>query len=208
MNDYENAPATKMLATNCVCCGRPLVDARSVELGIGPECRGEIDGNIAEDTRKAANKYVFEAAIAAQGGKVEEVLRIADAIDALGLKVLADKVRRRFNGVTERKVDITIEEADGYLKVKTPFRRGDKDAFIAAWRDIPGRRFKDGANIIPANQKMALWSLLKEFFGGKYGRGSKGLFRIPQPEPKPVVQAEPSPAQSDKLVQMELATVA
>lgn len=36
---YENAPATKMLATHCACCARPLVDAESVELGIGPDCR-------------------------------------------------------------------------------------------------------------------------------------------------------------------------
>lgn len=36
---YENAPATKLLATHCCCCARPLVDAKSVELGIGPECR-------------------------------------------------------------------------------------------------------------------------------------------------------------------------
>ena len=36
-NDYTQAPATLMLATNCVCCGRALVDAVSVELGIGPE---------------------------------------------------------------------------------------------------------------------------------------------------------------------------
>lgn len=37
MNTYENAPATKMLATNCVVCGRALVDAVSVEMGIGPD---------------------------------------------------------------------------------------------------------------------------------------------------------------------------
>jgi hypothetical protein len=36
---YENAPATKLLATHCACCARPLVDALSVELGIGPDCR-------------------------------------------------------------------------------------------------------------------------------------------------------------------------
>lgn len=36
---YENAPATILLATHCACCGRPLVDAASVETGIGPDCR-------------------------------------------------------------------------------------------------------------------------------------------------------------------------
>lgn len=37
MSSYETAPATRKLATHCVCCGRPLVDARSVSLGIGPK---------------------------------------------------------------------------------------------------------------------------------------------------------------------------
>jgi hypothetical protein len=36
---YENAPATKLLATHCACCARPLVDAVSVEAGVGPDCR-------------------------------------------------------------------------------------------------------------------------------------------------------------------------
>jgi hypothetical protein len=36
---YESAPATKMLATQCACCGRPLVDAASIEAGMGPICR-------------------------------------------------------------------------------------------------------------------------------------------------------------------------
>jgi hypothetical protein len=36
---YESAPATKLLATHCACCSRPLVDAVSVETGIGPDCR-------------------------------------------------------------------------------------------------------------------------------------------------------------------------
>lgn len=39
MSDYENAPATKMLASHCACCARPLVDAVSVETGVGPDCR-------------------------------------------------------------------------------------------------------------------------------------------------------------------------
>ena len=36
---YESAPATAMLATHCAACGRPLLDADSVEAGLGPECR-------------------------------------------------------------------------------------------------------------------------------------------------------------------------
>ena len=37
-NGYEDAVSTKLLATHCCMCNRPLRDARSVELGIGPIC--------------------------------------------------------------------------------------------------------------------------------------------------------------------------
>jgi len=185
MSDYTAAPATKMLATNCVVCGRPLVDARSVEMGIGPECRESAKGGIDDGTRQVANEYVYDAAIAAQEGRIEDVMRHAQTIEDMGLKGLADKIRRRFRKASEREADITIEVEGAYYKVKTPFRRGDKEAFIAAWRRIPGRRYRNRLNYIPVAQKTVLWALLREFFGGKYGRGPKGLFRIPKPEPKP-----------------------
>lgn len=41
MTTYENAPATRLLATHCCVCGRPLLDSDSVEIGIGPTCRGK-----------------------------------------------------------------------------------------------------------------------------------------------------------------------
>ena len=40
---YENAPATMLVATHCCVCNRPLVDADSVEMGIGPTCRGHVE---------------------------------------------------------------------------------------------------------------------------------------------------------------------
>jgi hypothetical protein len=39
MNSYINAAATKFIATHCACCGKPLVDADSVQAGVGPDCR-------------------------------------------------------------------------------------------------------------------------------------------------------------------------
>jgi hypothetical protein len=185
MSDYTEAPATKMLATHCVCCGRPLVDACSVELGIGPECRNGIFPEGVDDAdRKAANKHVYEAALAAQNGAAEKVVEYADAIRKLGFVELADKVERRFkDGVAnvERKADITIEEKEGYMLVSTPYRRGDAEAFKKAWRDIPGRRYigKRKANEVPVAQKAAVWELLKRFFPGKWGNGPKGAFRVP-----------------------------
>ena len=180
MSNYLNAPATRLLATNCIVCGRALVDAISVSLGIGPECRdGENDG-ISEETRVAANKLVFEASLAASAGEIYKVHEFADAIRALGLENLAEKVGRRFvNALNNAEIEITVNGDS--LIVKTPYRRGDAEAFKNAWREIPGRRWNRdlNANQIPAYQKAALWRLLQKFFSGKYGRGPKGIFRVP-----------------------------
>jgi hypothetical protein len=162
-------------------------------MGIGPECRQHIDGGIDNADRELANEMVFNAAIAAQTGHVAAVMAIAAEIEQLGLKTLADKVRRRFKKAVTRKADITITVHGDYFKVVTPYRRKGSKEFVAAWRAIPGRRFRDRANFIPMTQKTALWELLREFFAGKYGKGPKGMFRIPKPEPK-LVQAELSMA--------------
>lgn len=184
MSDYENAPATKMLSANCAVCGRPLVDAISVEMGIGPECRKEYDGGITAAVQSEANKIVHGAALAAGLGRINEVLAAADKVEALGLAVLANKMRRRFKSA-ERLAEIEIEGPfDGTYRVVTPYRRKESARFVAAWRAVPGRRWVNGANLIPAGSKNALWALLKEFFGGRYVKGPKGVFRIPQSEPK------------------------
>lgn len=45
---YENAPATKMVATRCASCSRPLVDSESVNAGMGPDCRKRHGYNAAQ----------------------------------------------------------------------------------------------------------------------------------------------------------------
>ena len=88
---YEDSKQCKLLATHCVCCGRPLVDACSVELGIGPECRNGIyPEDVDEADRKIANEHVFNAALASDRGSVEEVLEYADLVpdyDSSGLDI-------------------------------------------------------------------------------------------------------------------------
>lgn len=179
---YTDAPATRMLATHCCCCGLPLVDAISVELGIGPICRQEETGGIAPDVQERCNALTYEAAIAAQAGLVDRVNAIADQIAALGLTNLADKITSRFDDVA-RKVKIRITPAGhDTLAVDTPYRRGDAEAFLAAWRAIPGRRFRDGKNHVPVASKPQLWALLRKFFPGVYGEGPNGIFRVPKHE--------------------------
>jgi hypothetical protein len=178
---YTEAPATVLLATNCIICGRPLVDACSVECGIGPECRSKfgIDPGVSEEVRKLGNQLTHRAAIAAQAGKVEEVRKLAIELEALGLITLGDKVAQRFKKA-EQKVKITITQNGDTYRVETPFRRKGSDEFVAAWRAIPGRRYSNGVNLIPVAQGQALFALLKQFFPGEYGTGPKGVFQIPK----------------------------
>jgi hypothetical protein len=177
---YENAPQTIMLATHCCVCGRPLCDARSVELGIGPECGAlqHAASDISEEQRELCNKLTWAASVYATQGKVTEVRKCAQAIRTIGLTGLADAIDERFHRA-ERNVKITIERRDDdRIWVKTPFRRGMKDEFIAAQRAIPGRRYMgDGWNSFPTTARAQVWRLLIEFFEGDYG--PEGVFRVP-----------------------------
>ena len=181
MSDYANSPACRMMASHCIFCGRPLVDAESVERGAGPECAPRYLDPIQNQDRQAVNALVYQAAVAAQQGKVDEVVRLAGEIEAKGYVEVANRIRERFQAAEkEVNVKVTIVEENGMLVVQTPYKRSVSEEFINAWRQIPGRRFDRArsANLIPVEQKMALWGLLKTFFKGAYGKGPKGVFRV------------------------------
>lgn len=165
---YEDAPATRMLATHCACCGRPLVDAVSVEAGMGPECRRRhfVGAPVDEATRKEANKLIYEIALKQDGFGIAEPL---DKLRALGFDRLVKRIE-------QRAVPIHIEEREGRLIVKTPYR---KDS-LAAWRAIPGRIWDKEAkvNTVPAGQRHSLCSLLKRFYKGELAAGPKGTFEV------------------------------
>jgi hypothetical protein len=178
---YEDAPQTKMLATHCCVCGRPLVDAKSVELGIGPECGQFLHGvsDITEGQRELGNQLVHAASVYTSQGRLDKVRECATAIGAIGLVGLAEILEDRCNDAVA-KAKIEIGEADGRLWVSTPFKRSRKEEFTKAWRAIPGRRW-DAAhecNVVPADQRPAVLALLKEFFPGEYAVGPKGPFMV------------------------------
>lgn len=175
-NGYENAPATKLLATNCCACGRPLVEAESIESGMGPDCRkkymGRSEGSSPE-ARVEANQLVHKIALAVSSGAVGETLA-GDAsiarIRELGFHKLADKLTKVW-------VKIQIEETDGVIAVVTPYL----DEAVAAAQRIPGRRW-DGAakrNTFPASSKPAVWAMLVRYYPGLAGIGPSGPFVVP-----------------------------
>lgn len=179
-NGYENAPATKMLATQCCVCARPLVDAKSVELGIGPDCRKKygFDLGVPEAARIEANKVVYEIACVQEGAVVIEGCA---KLRGLGFTTLAAKIEARL-------AVVEVEEANGTLTVKTPY----DPVFVDAVRKIPGRKWDKAkkVNTCPVGAKLALWAVLRSCFPNKVGRSAKGAFIIkPVEAPKP-----PAPA--------------
>jgi hypothetical protein len=165
---YENAPATKMLATHCACCGRPLVDAKSVEIGIGPDCRKKHgwDVDVPEANRRAANKIVYEIALKQQGF---DVLKQCEALRALGFDKLA--------GIVEKRVaDIRVMVVEGEVRIVTPYN----PEFVNAVRAIPGRRWHKEEKVwsVPLSQRAALWKAMNVHYKGQLGLGPKGPFVV------------------------------
>lgn len=111
----------QLIATNCLCCGRTLTDAVSVETGIGPICRGkylQAALGISEQERHAANKLVHSAALGTTSNAKR--LHIADKLEALGFVQLALIVRKRFGlkALVLRPLescDFSSGEAPGFL---------------------------------------------------------------------------------------------
>jgi hypothetical protein len=194
---YENAPATQMLATRCACCGRPLVDAISVETGVGPECRkrhgyndaqGEpdwsaamqvLDGfvavadvNPALTPRAAVNVLVH--AVACTGSlDVGFDARVA-AVRALGFTTLADKLVEHAVGKVE------VHAAGDRLAVTTPYN----EAFVAALKLARcGARWDRPSKVwtVPADPaaRRALWGALRAHYAGALLVTDTGTSRVP-----------------------------
>lgn len=174
---YENAPATKMLATYCAVCARPLLDSVSVEIGIGPECRKKYGyyAQVDPEVRETANALVHEIAVLQHG---VEAAQKALRLEGLGFPVLSKKL-------LERLVTLRVTQKNGVhdvFEVETPYNAGAVEAF----KRIPGRRPRkigEGkasywVNEIPGDQRKALWDLFKAHFQGHVGLSPKGIFHV------------------------------
>lgn len=174
---YENSKACKMVATHCLCCGRALVDAKSVEAGIGPICRSKYgyDLDVSEQARAQANQLVYE--IACDQGSIASAHK-CEVLKDLGFSTLADRV-------LERMTKVTVEVVNQEYVVKGPYV---SEAGLT-WKHFVGTFGRwDPTNKVrrffrtPANQK-AIWAALQSLYPGMVGRGPKGFFFLGNPEP-------------------------
>jgi len=187
--NYENAPATELLDTDCLCCGRPLVDAASVTAGVGPICRKKYGySEIPESVRVAANLLIHEAAAA--DAKRTRVAEIAVALRAMGAEVLSEKILDRFlkDAVTITRREITFgrdrwEETLSAYVVKTiwcpDFNETLKE--LVDWRDrtIAKRDGKFDGWAIKPKARIELWAAIREHFAGQGINTPNGRSMVP-----------------------------
>lgn len=201
---YENVPATKLLATYCACCARPLVDAVSVEAGVGPECRkrhgysaAQAEPDWAEVLRLSDNlvavREIFpygspEASEAAwRLGGLETrrvanlfVYRIAlaqDGPDALRLAAVVRALgfQRLAARVEERLVKVRIELAGDEYIVRAPYSE-TFNMRLGERRDSRRWDAENKAWRIKAPFRGFLFNALKASFPGVAAVGPKGAF--------------------------------
>lgn len=178
---YEDAPATAMLATHCAVCSRPLLDAASVNAGMGPDCRRKHGYNVAcsDEDRAAANREI--QALANPNILPEYIGPAIARIRALGFEQLAKVLEHR-------RCDVAIEDHGDELRVSAPYN----DAATIAWRAIPGRRWDRESKvnvIVVAGERLSaddekkrramIWGLLRRFYAGRLLSGPKGVVAIP-----------------------------
>jgi len=169
---------TDIAPTHCAICGRGLTDPDSVERGIGPECssKGYPTGGTANHAE--ARMVIRFAAVAADQGNIDQVRLLADQVEKLGYPQAAQAIRKRWENA-DRQVKIRIKDEGNFLLVVTPFKRS-MPGFMDAWRKIPGRSYRRGANVIPKSSRRELWELFKQFFPKVYGKYGERIFRIPE----------------------------
>jgi hypothetical protein len=190
---YENAPATELVATSCACCGRPLVDATSVETGVGPICRekhGFADAQWppnwdrvapilaelgvtyggGEDPREICNRIVHR--IACEIDTPEVVARLIEAVSGLGYVTLASRVAERYHG----KLSVLVDEESGEYLLRSPY----SPELVDGLRTIRGRRWDREEKIwrLPAGARRKLWDALKRAFPGALLTTPKGVVSL------------------------------
>ena len=185
---YESAPSTALVATHCAACGRPLRDAVSVELGMGPECREKLGLTGMEpecpdtsravrllasagvhasgDARALANAAVHWAAVWQRDARVAV---LASAVEALGYTRLADRLRERAEGA---KVTVELNETGASYHVHAPY----SEEFNRLRREIPRARWSPElkAHVVPRFCRRMLWDALCKAFPGAVITGPNG----------------------------------
>lgn len=196
--DYTNAPATVLLATQCACCAKPLLDADSVEAGIGPDCRRKHGYTKAQGSPDWAGvtTVLMASDLWSNADLVSHIIRAQDRSDPrdacnklvhfiaahqTGSDVAVAVNCVRLLGYTtladrmvKRLATVHVEMIGESLYIKAPY----SETSLTAFRAIQGRRWDAATKrtSFPTSQKRSVFEALKTCFAGAIGYGPKGLF--------------------------------
>jgi hypothetical protein len=174
---YEDSPQAKLVATQCAACRRPLVDAESVQTGLGPICREKygVSQTCPDEARREANQLIY--LIAARQSGID-VAMAAARLRELGFDKLADIVN-------ERVADVFIyDDGQRGYKVQWVWDENLQAQRLAEFKNISGRRWlgppagTEKIWFVPYGSKQALWRWLQRNFPCRIVIGPKGPFTI------------------------------
>lgn len=193
------------VATTCCVCGIGLVDATSVEFGIGPVCRRKYryedalpispdqanelavllaglkgDDRFPEDVMVA----VLDAAFKDDSRRAANVLVYFASVEQ-GMKAVLVARALRVLGyadlaarIEKRLVGVHLTRKDGKIAVASEFN----ESFIAEVKRLGGRWSGKPEKVwlLPETPETAtgLWDALKRAYPGAVGLGPKGVFKI------------------------------
>lgn len=172
---YEDSKQARLVATSCAKCGRDLVDAASVETGLGPECRKKygVSPSCTDEQRVEANKLIYLVACQQTG---IDVAKASHRLKQLGFDKLAEIVDKRV-------ADVMIFDAGNGYKVTWVWDDMHQDARSSDFRNVPGRKWlkpETGEKLwfVPYSSKNHLWHWMQRHFKGRIGIGPQGPFTI------------------------------
>lgn len=191
------------VCTNCAHCALKLTDAVSQNRGLGPLCskRGYAEDPVNADEVQAmidlaefpklveflTLKYKPQGVRALMNGLVRICSlnrrspvhqACTDAIESLGYKALASKLRESISVVEIREIEGNDSEMAIWIK-KTEWKWAWSNEFRA---NIPNSYFskKEKGTVFSIAFKPAVWNMVKKHYHGFYCKTPKGCVKIPQ----------------------------
>ena len=203
---YLNDPNTHILATHCVMCNLPLRDAESVEMGMGPVCRKKHVnrqlGSVSEENRKAANKAIHRAGVAAKAHRdrrdaahVATILASADEVEGYGLTKLAAKIRARYIEIKvwkdpaaprtrwdpRAKQEVRLEGTKPVICIQIPYSQSansNRRRFLHRPRPVKDPDVGFFWQVEESDQRNAFMWLVKNFGGGFGATVKDGEYKV------------------------------
>jgi hypothetical protein len=204
MSHYSNSAAFQMNPTHCSCCHQPLVDATSIEHGMGPICRKNyyqdappLDKEDIEPLLAKVNK--LSPSLASFKFRLQTLIQCLESRDAANLVNKALAVWRRDDKrtedvillldilhamgyvkmaarISELKAKIHIKVSEGFVAFDTPYN----PSYVADIKKVSGRKWDKDQKVwqVPVAKKRAAWEVLQNHFPSQLASGPRGLFRV------------------------------